>query len=253
LRAIACCVRAAIELLWKRPSTRQARADWLHRLCARLVRATGIEVEAVGEFPRSGAVISNHLSYTDIIVYASIAPCVFVSKSEVEGWPVFGWMTTMAGTVYVARGQGGSAERARDGISTALNEGLPVMFFPEGTTTNGSHMLKFRSGLLAQVLAESAPVTAACINYSLREENGPSVTVADDVCYWDDGNMWLHIVRFLGLRGVRAEVRFADAAIPFLDPNDRKLAAEEARSAVGALRTAALKQAVPESARVSVT
>ena len=249
----ACCARAAIELLWKRPKTRQARAEWLHRLCVRIVHAAGIEVEVTGEFPRGGAVVSNHLSYADIMVFAAIEPCVFVSKIEIESWPVFGWMTTMAGTVYVARGQGGSAVRARDGIRTALNEGLPVMFFPEGTTTNGSHMLPFRSGLLAQVLAESAPITAACIHYSLCEENGPSVTVADDVCYWGDGNMWLHIVRFLALRGVRAEVRFAEAAIPFLDPEDRKLAAEEAQSAVGALRTEVLKQAVPESASVSVT
>ena len=68
--------------------------------------------------------------------------------------PVLGWMTTMAGTVYVARGHGGSAAKARSGMQAAADAGLPVVFFPEGTTTNGSELLKFHSGLLAQAMEE---------------------------------------------------------------------------------------------------
>ena len=60
-----------------------------------------------------------------------------------------------------------------------------------------------------------APVTAAYIRYWFEEDNGPDVTVADDVCYWGDRNMLAHIFKFLGLRGVRAEVRFAEAPIEF--------------------------------------
>ena len=56
----------------------------------------------------------------------------------------------MAGTVYVARGHGGSALKAREGMESALNAGLPVVFFPEGTTSDGSGLLKFHGGLLAQ-------------------------------------------------------------------------------------------------------
>ena len=247
---------AAIELLLKRPATRQARADWLHHLCARVIRGTGIKVSVVGEFPDRGAVISNHLSYTDIIVFASISPCVFVSKAEVEGWPVLGWMTTMAGTVYVARGHGGSAVMARKGMSAALDAGLPVVFFPEGTTSNGSGLLKFHSGLLAQVLAETAPVTAAHVSYSLQADNGSAVTVANDVCYWDDSNMWLHIIKFLGLRGVRVEVRFAEAPIVFADPANRRLAAEEGRAAVaelGGVGQVSTKCTISDSTNVHVT
>ena len=225
------------ELAVKRPATREQRADWLHRFCARALWELGIGIRVVGgEFPERGAVISNHLSYVDIIVFAALHPCVFVSKAEIEKWPVVGWMTTMAGTVYVARGHGGSAMRARRGIEAAVDAGLPVVFFPEGTTTNGSQLLKFHSGLLAQVLDGGAPITAAYLGYSFAEDNGPGVSVADDVCYWGDRNMVAHIFKFLALRGVRAEVRFAPEPIAFSsDRLHRKMAAVEARAAVAAL------------------
>ncbi len=230
-------VVAGTELVVKRPATREARADWLHRFCARAMRRMKIDIGVAGVFPERGAVISNHLSYLDIVVFATLHPCVFVSKAEIRRWPVVGWMTTMSGTVYVERGHGGSAMRARKGMQAAVDAGLPVVFFPEGTTTNGSHLLKFHSGLLAQVLYSGSPVTAACLSYSFAEDNGPGVSVEDDVCYWGDRNMLAHIFKFLGLRGVRAEVRFADAPIAFSsDRLHRKMAAVEAHAAVAALR-----------------
>jgi lyso-ornithine lipid O-acyltransferase len=228
-------VVAGTELVVKRPRTREERADWLHRFCARAVKRMGIEISVSGSFPERGAVISNHLSYLDIVVYASLHPCVFVSKVEIERWPVVGWMTTMSGTVYVARGHGGSAMKARKGMQATLDAGLPVVFFPEGTTTNGSEMLKFHSGLLAQVLAGGATVRAAYVRYSLGAGNEADATVADDVCYWGDRDMLGHVFTFLGLRGVKAEVRFAEEPIVFSDGLHRRQAAVEARAAVKAL------------------
>lgn len=227
--------RFGTELLIRRPATREARAEWLHRFAATTLKGMGIEVEASGEFPSHGAMISNHLSYLDIVVYASLHPCVFVSKAEVVDYPVLGWMTTMAGTVYVSRGLGGSALKARTGMEAALNAGLPVVFFPEGTTSNGSGLLKFHSGLLAQVLLARAPVTASHICYRMGANNGEA-TVADDVCYWGDAQLVSHIFKLLGLRGIRAQARFADAPIRFSsDANHRKRAAQEAWVAVAEL------------------
>jgi lyso-ornithine lipid O-acyltransferase len=240
LRIVGMFVGAGTELLVKRPATREQRADWLHRFCARAIRKMGIQIDVVGKFPDRGAVISNHLSYLDIVVYASLHPCVFVSKAEIQSWPVVGWMTTMSGTVYVARGQGGSALKARGGMQTAFDAGLPVVFFPEGTTSNGTGLLKFHSGLLGQVMEAKTKVTAACVRYRLDEDNGPGVTVEDDVSYWGDRDMWAHVFKFLALRGVRAEVRFADAPIAFTsDSLHRKEAARQAQAAVAALRNTA--------------
>jgi lyso-ornithine lipid O-acyltransferase len=236
-------VVAGTELLVKRPVTREQRADWLHRFCARGTRGMGIEISVEGTFPERGAVISNHLSYLDIVVFATLHPCVFVSKEEVRRWPVIGWMTTMSGTVYVARGHGGSAMRARKEMQGVLDAGLPVIFFPEGTTSNGSHLLKFRSGLISQVIAGGAPVTAAHMSYSFAEDNGPDVSVSEDVCYWGNRSMLSHVFKFLALRGVRAQVRFAEAPIAFSsDGVHRKKAAIEARSAVEALGRGAVTE-----------
>jgi 1-acyl-sn-glycerol-3-phosphate acyltransferase len=236
VRLVGMFVVAGTELLVKRPATREQRADWLHRFCARGIRGMGIEISVEGEFPERGAVISNHLSYLDIVVFAALHPCVFVAKEEIRRWPVVGWMTTMSGTVYVARGHGGSAMKARKEMQAALDAGLPVVFFPEGTTSNGNQLLKFHSGLLSQVMEGSAPVTAAYLSYSFAAENGHDVTVEDDVSYWGDRNMLAHIFKFLSLRGVRAKVRFAREPIAFSsDELHRKMAAIEARSAVAAL------------------
>jgi 1-acyl-sn-glycerol-3-phosphate acyltransferase len=228
--------RYGAELIVKRPATREERADWLHRFCAAAFYGLGFEIEVEGSFPEHGAMISNHLSYLDIVVYAALRPCVFVSKIEVASFPVLGWMTSMAGTVYVARGQGGSAMKAKAGMDSALHAGLSVVFFPEGTTSNGSGLLKFHSGLLAQVLTAKAPVTPGHLCYSMPSDNG-GATVSDDVCYWgDDVQLVPHIFGLLGLTGVKAHVRFAEEPIRFTSgPEDRKRAAQEAWVAVAEL------------------
>ncbi len=232
LKLLGMFVVAGAELAIERPAARPARADWLNRFCTAGYQGDGHRDYRDGDFPERGAVISNHLSYLDIVVFAALHPCVFVSKLEIKDWPVVGWMTTMAGTVYVERGHGGSALRARERMQAAMEAGLPVVFFPEGTTSNGEQILKFHSGLLGQMLDVEAPVTAAYVRYSLGDGNGAGVKVEDDVCYWGDTAMWPHVFRLLGLRNIRAEVWFADEPIAFMaEELQRKKAAVVARAA----------------------
>ncbi len=237
VRLAALLLHASGQLLVRRRSghgdRRQDRALWLHQLCRRGIEAFGVEVRVRGTFPERGVLISNHLSYVDIVLFASIRPCVFVSKAEIESWPLLGWMTTMAGTVYVTRGRRESAKKAGDGMRAAAEAGLPVVFFPEGTTSNGETILKFHTGLLTEALAADQPVTAAYLRYSMTEENG-TATVRDDVAYWGDRAMLPHIFRFLRLRGVRADLDIAASPISFFSAGvaSRKIAAVEARRAV---------------------
>ncbi len=224
---------AALELVVTRPQPIEARANWLHRFCARVLRGFGVNLHVEGRFPARGALISNHLSYVDIIVYSAMCPVVFCAKGEMESWPLLGWMAKMAGTVFVDRGAGGSAERAKQGMIAAAEAGIPVLFYPEGTTSNGTELLPFRSGLLAQALAAEEPITAAHIHYTLDAGND-GATVENDVCFWgEDAPMLKHIFRFVGLQGVHAWVRIAPRPIAFSSEDvDRKEAAVEARQAV---------------------
>ena len=240
IKLIGYFLEASGELIVDRPETRQLRADWLHNFCARAMRGMGIGVTVKGAFPNAGAVISNHLSYLDIVVLASLHPCVFVSKAEIAKMPVLGWMTTNAGTVYVERGRGGSAIRASNAMQEAMDDGLPVVFFPEGTTSNGRALLKFHSGLLGQALMARAPMTAAFLRYSFVEtdetgQNESGVTVEEDVC-WGDKPLLAHVFGLLGLRGIHAEVTFGDQPIAFSsDGMHRKKASIEAQAAVARL------------------
>ncbi|HWB32071.1 MAG TPA: lysophospholipid acyltransferase family protein [Acidobacteriaceae bacterium] len=225
------------SLLFRRPRTRAARAEWLHRFCVTSLRRLGVSVRSRGAFPPAGAVISNHMGYLDIVAFAALGPCVFVSKSEIAGWPVLGWITTQSGTVYVRRGRGGSADRARSELRTVAAEGVPVVFFPEGTSGNGSSVLPFRTGLLADCIETGEPITAAFLSYRLTRPNAPGSAAL--LPYWDDTPLATHIFRILGLRGIAVEIAFADAPIPFSPAAlaDRHLAAAEARAAVLALKS----------------
>ena len=223
-----------LELIVKRPATREQRAEWLHRFTLRVVDAMDLTMRIEGTFPERGVVISNHMGYLDIMVFAAQHRCVFVSKAEMADIPLLGWMTTMAGTVYVERGRGGSALRARDELQAAADAGLPIVIFPEGTTSDGTTVLPFRSGALAMVLEAGQSITAAYVSYRLTEDNGPGVTIQDDVAFWgDDARLFHHIFGLLALRGVAVNIRIADSPIRFSSPEvHRKQAAIEAHAAV---------------------
>jgi 1-acyl-sn-glycerol-3-phosphate acyltransferase len=223
-----------VELAVGNPKTRKERAFYLNRFCARMMRAFHIRFTVEGEFPKSGVVISNHTGYVDILLYAALSPLVYCAKAEMEHWFFIGWLTRMVGTVFVDRGAGGAAQKAAGGMEGAEAEGVPVVFFPEGTTSNGTVVLPFRTGLLAVSLQARQPMTPAFLRYTIEQDNGPDITVEKDVAFWGEGaNMWTHIWKFLGLKGIHAFVKIADAPIQFSRPDvDRKVAAVEARAAV---------------------
>lgn len=226
---------SVMELLVTRPQNRHARAAWLSGLCRRILRAVDITWTASGPIPTQGAVISNHLTYVDILLHSAMRPCVFVSAIEVRRMPVFGWMSMMAGTVYVKRGVGGSAAKAAGGMAEGLKDGLPIVFFPEGGTSVGDvPLLPLHSGLLANTLEAKASVTPGFITYSLSPEDlAAGKTVRNDVA-WGTQTLPAHLWNLLGLRAFKGHVTFADAPISFSAQaeKDRKLAAQEARTAM---------------------
>jgi len=223
------------KLVVTRPKTRPERAAWLTVFCRAALRAVDMSYTTEGRVPMEGAVITNHLSYLDIVVHASIRPCVFVSAIETRKMPLIGWMSMMAGTVYVERGAGGSAQKAAQGMAKGFRDGLPVVFFPEGGTFVGDELvMPFHSGLLAQALEAGAAVTAGFIRYELSPEDLARGRSARNDEQWGQQGLVEHIWNFLGLHGLKVEVRFAGAPITFSDEAyaDRKVAAVEAHEAV---------------------
>jgi 1-acyl-sn-glycerol-3-phosphate acyltransferase len=230
---------AAVELAVTQPKTRAARAAWLSHFCGRVLRAMEVSFAVVGPVPMQGAVVSNHLTYIDIILHSAIRPCVFVSKIELRSTPLLGWMSMMSGTVYVARGVGGSAAKAAEGMAKGFRDGLPVVFFPEGTTGVGDEpTLPFRSGLIAQTLEAEVPIVAAFIHYELSPKDVAQGKTLRENVHWGPQSLISHLWSFSGLHALKATIQFAEAPIAFSEEaiRHRKIAAVEAQAAVVALK-----------------
>jgi 1-acyl-sn-glycerol-3-phosphate acyltransferase len=228
-------VRHALGLLRVGPEG----AVWIHGWCGRILRRLGIDASVCGQLPGQTAsagngfeaVVCNHLSYIDILLMSATRPFVMVAKTEVRRWPLLGWLTAQAGTVYVDRG--GKPETypaVNAAMAKAYRSGLPVLFFPEGTTTDGSGVLPFRRGLFHSVLRDSVQVSTAAICYTLDSDE-TDASVAEDVCWWGDAEFTPHVFRFLGLRSVRAAVRFG----PVIHGEDRFQLSENAQQAVSVI------------------
>lgn len=199
---------AVLDFILRRPRSSYEGSVRVHGWCRRIVRAMGVQCSAEGGLPAYGAVVANHLSYLDVLAFASLRPFVMVAKSEVARWPLVGWLTTRAGTVYVVRGGGPPTYSAVNAaMAAAYRSGLPVLFFPEGTTTDGGAVEPFRRGLFHSVLNEDVPLRVAGLRYSIVGDAG-SATVADGVCWWGATLLAPHLFRLLGLRGVKASIRF---------------------------------------------
>ncbi len=179
------------------------RADWLQDAAARVLKRIGMEVMAEGHPPRHGLMVSNHLSYLDVLAYASTMPCVFVAKREVREWPVFGAFATMAGTIYVDRERRSANDGAARLIEEALAAGVPVVLFPEGTSSDGSGVLPFHSSFFEPAIRAGVSVSAAAIGYA------SSTAEEAALAYHGDDVFGTHLVRTLGLRGLKARVAFA--------------------------------------------
>lgn len=203
------------------------RAEWLHHWCSLALHRLGIETIGIGRFPVGGLLVSNHLSYLDILVFSALAPCVFVSKKEVRSWPVYGWLARLAGTIFVDRNRLADAHQANLRMARTLSEGSVVVLFPEGTSSDGTAVLPFRAALLEAAITSREPVSSAHIGYAV--ENG---SVETEICYWGTMNFFPHLLRLMSLRGIRAQVRFATDAQRY---EDRKMAASATRKLVLAL------------------
>lgn len=126
----------------------------------------GIRLDAdLAHLVPGSMLVANHISWLDIFVVNAARPCAFVSKEEVRHWPVIGWLAAMNDTVFLKRGSRGHAKLINQEIAEILGTGKHVAVFPEGTTTDGTHLLHFHAALLQPALAAERPVVPAAISY----------------------------------------------------------------------------------------
>lgn len=204
------------------------RAKWLHWACKFVVRQMGIRLVVQGPAPRRGLLVSNHLSYLDIILYGAAVPCVFVSKAEIRNWPLIGLAAACAGTLFIDRSSKASAAETANRMQELLVEDVPVLLFPEGTSTDGTSLLRFHPTLFEPAAVHGIPVTAAAIRYL----DGPD-HCERDVCYYGDVHFAPSLLQTMSYAEVTAAIRFAEESHVY---PDRRSAAQQSWIEVNAFR-----------------
>lgn len=137
--------------------------------CGGLLRAFHIKVNAYGGLPATntqGAMfVANHVSWVDIHALNSLISLRFVAKSDIKNWPIFGYLVAKANTLFIDRSKRQEAGRIVEAVSASLMAGDNCCYFPEGTTTDGTQLLPFKSSVLQAAITANTQIWPVAIQY----------------------------------------------------------------------------------------
>jgi 1-acyl-sn-glycerol-3-phosphate acyltransferase len=187
------------------PAQREARVQaWAQRMLAHF----GIELVVQGQAPVRGPVLlaANHISWLDIVVIHAARHCRFVSKSELQAWPLIGTLATGAGTLFIERSSRRDAMRVVQHMTERLGTGDVLAIFPEGTTSDGLSLLPFHGNLFQAAIAANAPVLPMALRFTDVRSGAHSLTP----CYVGDDTLMASIWRTLCNPGIAAVVTFGE-------------------------------------------
>ncbi len=203
----------------------RARLRWRQRVVRTWARGVGflfgMRATITGRPPRAPFfLVSNHLSYVDIILLYTCLDAVFIAKRDMRHWPVLGPLAHVMGTIWVNREVRRDAVRVLDLIDEAVARGDGVILFAEGTTTRGDALLPMKPALLDWAAREQFPVHHATITY--RTEPG-TVPAHLGIAWWGDMPFGTHAVNLCRMRRFDATVEFGPD--PIVAPTRGELAA----------------------------
>ncbi len=181
-----------------------------HKQCCRIM---GIKIERRGRQSRERPTlyVANHVSYLDIPVLGALIRGAFVAKSEVRGWPGFGFLATLQDTVFVARLASRTA-RHRDELASRLADEESLILFPEGTSGDGNRVLPFKSALLsaAETRPDGKPLTVqpVSIAYTKLDDLPLGRGLRPLFAWYGDMDLAPHLWQLAGLGRLTVVVRF---------------------------------------------
>lgn len=202
-----------------------ARLAFKARWSRQLLDCLGVRLESSGVPMNGGLLVANHISWLDIFVINAQAPAAFVAKSEVRSWPVIGWVSVRADTLFVERGSRSAAVRTKEHMIEALRRDVRVGIFPEGTTGPGNAVMPFHGALFQSAIDAGVRVAPVAIRYTDREDL-PSAAPA----YVVGVSLWQSLRNIATASSLTAHVSF----LPTIDPEnqDRRHLAHHAHTAI---------------------
>ena len=182
----------------------------------------GLRLRVTGVPPKGPCLlVANHLSYVDVIVLAAQFDCLFVAKSEIATWPLFGFLSRWMNTIFIDRQRKRDLLRVNALLTEALAAGQTVVIFPEGTTTGGAAVLPFKSGLLEPAVRTGRGVAYASLSYRTDVTEAPA---SEAVCWWGEMEFVPHLLKLFALPSFTGALVFGAAP---LRANDRKVLAKQ--------------------------
>lgn len=179
-----------------------------------------LKIIAKGEPPDAPFfLVSNHLSYIDIIALMAKLDCIFVAKSDIASWFVIGRLAQMVGTLFIDRENNRSIVTALKEIDSALKNKTGVVVFPEGTSSKGETILSFKPSLLEIAARENLNVHYASLSYKVPDDCTPASL---SICWWGDMTFGDHAWRLCQLPEIEVVVKFSAKTIS--DENRKELA-----------------------------
>ncbi|MBV9111686.1 MAG: 1-acyl-sn-glycerol-3-phosphate acyltransferase [Hyphomicrobiales bacterium] len=195
----------------------------------------GLRVIVKGQIARAAPVlvVSNHVSWLDIVVLGGLVPLSFVAKSEVAGWPIIGTLARLQRSIFVDRTRRTMTADIARSIGHRLVAGDTIVLFGEGTTGDGNRVLPFRPALLASVReamsasgANGAPILVQPLSIVYSSLDGLPLGRADrpSVAWYGDMSLGSHLLRLLAIGPIDVTLRFGE---PFeVAHGDRKALAK---------------------------
>ncbi len=133
--------------------------------CRQLCHVMNLQVTVHAPVPKQHALwVGNHVSWLDIGVIGSQARIFFLAKAEVQHWPIFGKLAQAGGTLFIQRGSGDSVV-VKQQITGFLNQKIPILFFPEATTTDGRVVKRLHGKLLSSAIDTQTPIQPVVLCY----------------------------------------------------------------------------------------
>lgn len=196
-------------------------------------RILNIQIKTIGNPPKAPFfLVSNHLSYVDIIPLFLNLKCTFVAKKEVRSWPILGFMVMSVGVIFVDRTRKRDVKRVNEILSKSLNKHQGVIVFPEGTTSGGNKILPFRPPLLEFPSSNGIPVYYSSLRYQTDEAQG-DLSADESVCFYGARDPFhKHVYKLAGNKKIDCTIHFCETPIQH---QDRKVLAEQLHKGVVSL------------------
>lgn len=218
-----------------------------------MLRALGMRVRMVGkmETKRPLMIAANHVSWTDIMALGSLVDVTFIAKSELSGWPLFGFLSTLQRTVFIERERKRKSGEQASEIARRLAAGNAMVLFAEGSTGDGNMLLPFKSTLfgaasmaIAEGAADHVVIQPVSIAYT-RIHGLPMGRQHRPIASWiGDMDLVPHLSQLLAEGGLDVEIRFGDP-IEFSAKSSRKEATRLMEERVRTLMLQSLAQPHP--------